>query len=31
MVQRGDRAGLALEPIAKLLRGNFDGHIALEP
>jgi hypothetical protein len=28
---RGNRAGFALEAITKLLRGNFDGHIALEP
>jgi len=31
MVQRGNRAGFALEAVTKLLPGNFDGHIALEP
>jgi hypothetical protein len=31
MVQRGNRAGFALEAITKLLRGNFDGHIAVRP
>ena len=31
MVQRGDGAGLALEAIAELLRGDFDGHVASQP
>src|SRR5215472_107287 len=31
MVQCGNRVGLALEAIAKLLPGNFDRHIAAEP
>ena len=31
MVQRGNRPRLALEAIAELLRGNFDGHIAPQP
>ena len=31
MIQRGNRAGLALEALTELLRGDFDRHIAPQP
>ena len=31
MIQRGNRASLALETITELLRRDFDGHIAPQP
>src|SRR6202044_2371150 len=31
MIQRGDRARLALEAFGEFLSGDFDGHVAAEP
>ena len=30
MIQRGDGLGFALKALAKLLRGDFDGHVAIQ-